>query len=169
MSLQSYGIELKRLDKNNTEDLEYCRILRNQDFVRSKLFYSDIISPEQHLAWFQKLTSSDYYFVVYYNKDRVGQCSFSIRQDGKAVHGCFFEKNWHGTDIPFRMALCVSDYAFQFVEKFICEIKNDNKKAISFNLFLGYKILNKQEDRIILELDKEDYLKAKSKIEKLLK
>lgn len=169
MNLKSYGVELRRLSKENLEDLEYCRVLRNKDYVRSKLFYSEIVTPDQHLKWFDSLTSSDYYFVVCLNGARVGQCSFKINEDKKAVHGCYFEEEYHGSEVPFRMALCVSDFAFQLVDTFVCEIKNENKKAINFNLFLGYKITNKDENRVLLELKKEDYVKANQKIKKLLK
>ena len=49
MIIEKYNIRLRSL---NMHDLEMVRGARNSDFIRSRMMYREIISPEQQLQWY---------------------------------------------------------------------------------------------------------------------
>ncbi|MGZ5253769.1 MAG: GNAT family N-acetyltransferase [Flavitalea sp.] len=63
MLLRSYGIILERLSQKH---LEMVLQWRNNEFVRSRMQFREIISKELHQQWFTNLhPQHDWYFVAY--------------------------------------------------------------------------------------------------------
>jgi len=62
MRISGYGIALIRLE---TEHLELVRQWRNQDFIRTRMQFQQIIEPADQINWFGRLhPENDWYFVA---------------------------------------------------------------------------------------------------------
>ena len=66
MIIEKYNIRLRSL---NTPDLEMVREARNSDYIRSRMMYQNIISPEQQLQWYRSLDpAGDVFMIIEYGE-----------------------------------------------------------------------------------------------------
>lgn len=173
MQLQRYGVVLDRLAE---EHLETVRLWRTSPEISRFMIYRDPITPEMQHAWFASLDpDKDFYFVVEYQGDRCGLANIkSVNWNDKSFStGIFMTPEYWGTDVPFRAAFSVSDFAFEDLglEVNYCQVLKNNARALRFNRALGYRIIGQEDSEAgIFEMrrNKRDYEEATAGLRKYL-
>ena len=146
-------------------DIEDVRINRNQDFVRTRMRYQDIISVEDQLKWFNGLSDiNDWYFIATHNEKKIGL--FHVKdinwKDKSGTSGGFiWNRSLKGSFEPGLAILALMDFAF--FELRLTHLKahyhEDFKEIVRLNEQLGYKIVDKAENGYsIAMVDKKAYL-----------
>jgi diamine N-acetyltransferase len=136
-------VSLRLLEK---ADLDKTLSWRNRDEVRICFKYSSIISPEQHLSWFQAYQEKDddFVFVVEADGTVVGQVSvYGIDWDsGTAEVGRFLadpEKSGKGyvrAACELLIDMCWSVLGLQYL---FLEVYESNVRAVRLYESLGFK------------------------------
>lgn len=140
--LSNYGIELTQLQYS---DIELVRKWRNQDFIRNKMEYQEIITSEQQISWFDSIShSGDFYFLINIQNNAIGLAHVSkIDSHNQNAHvGIFIgDTSFIGTGISFRISMLLFQFSFEELKltRLYAKIKNDHKEAISYNQFLGFE------------------------------
>ena len=169
MIVEQYGIKYTRITE---QDLETVRYWRNQPFIRETMQFKEYITPSMQKVWYQKINNKEnYYFVIEYEQKKIGLINCKESSEFKVAEGGIFiwEKKYWGTHIPafasLTMLQAVFD-VFQAGDVSLATVDCNNKKAIDFNLMLGYEIRDKTEDGNCykLVLTKEKFHKHSSKL-----
>jgi len=174
MRVDKYGISLHRLTEN---DIEMVRFHRNSDFIRSKMFYQELISKEEQQVWFESINNDwNYYFLIAYNGTMVGMVHGTINSyDDKTAKGGLFiwDEKALNSHLPVIASVVTTDLTFFIMEmeSTTAEVRMNNQPAINYNLTLGYTIeeQNEEEQKVFMELTKEDYLRSARQIRSLVK
>ena len=174
MIVKKYGIELHRL---KIEDVELVRQKRNEKAIREKMFYQKIITFEEQKKWFESINNIyNYYFVIHYNNKKVGLIHGKIHsfEEGIAEGGIFiWDEETYNSIVPVISSVCMADITFFIMnmKKTIADVRIENKIALDYNLKLGYEVVSEhaKENRLRLELTKDNYLKKARKIRGIVK
>lgn len=172
MRVEKYGVSLVRLTR---EKLELVRNWRNDPKISQYMEYRDYITPEMHARWFDKVDNdNNYYFIIEYLGEEIGLVNMRDidYSSGEGEGGIYiYADEYLNSDISFRVILCLMDFCFDELKfnRTIAHILRDNKRAIKFNKFIGFKISDNQEDieNQLYSLTQEDYYKQRDKIIKL--
>lgn len=171
--ISGYGIFLRRL----TEDkIELVRKWRNDPKISQYMEYRKIISAAEQLQWFHRINNEgNYYYLIIVDNNEIGLIDIRDIDYEKKVGepGIFiWDDNYLNSDISFRACLLMIDFAFDTLklQNMIIHVLSDNKKAIQFNKFLGYKLIDNQEGIYNQEyhLSVGDYKKRKCIIARYL-
>jgi UDP-4-amino-4,6-dideoxy-N-acetyl-beta-L-altrosamine N-acetyltransferase len=172
-TFQRYDVLLERL---TLDKIELVRNWRNDPKISQYMDFREYITSEMQLNWFNKINNdNNYYFIVIYKNENIGLTNIKdidyIKKCGEP--GLFIYKDEYlNTDVGFRIALCYSDFAFDYLnlEYLSGHVLSNNKRSIRFSKALGYIIPEDQADKMKLSgfLTKERYLEHKEKIIKLL-
>jgi RimJ/RimL family protein N-acetyltransferase len=173
MEITKYGVTLKRL----TEDkLEMTRNWRNDPKISQYMEFQDYITPEMQAAWFKKIDNEhNYYFIIEYDNKEIGLTNIrDIDYTKKEGEGgiYIYDDNYLNTTVSYQAILCLMDFVFEDLklDRMIAHIRQDNKRAIKYNLILGY-VKQPDQENILNQLyivSAEDYFTAKKKILRLL-
>lgn len=172
MIVQQYGVKYHRV---TAEDLETLRYWRNQEFIRNTMQFKDYITPTMQMKWFGKINNKfNYYFIIEHEGKKIGliNCKDAEPNSRIAEGGIFiWEKKYWGTPIPAFASLTMLQAVFEIIksgEASVATVACDNKKALDFNMMLGYEIKGKTPDGNYykLFLTKEKYF---SHCKKLIK
>lgn len=164
--ISKYGVTFRRL---SLDTLEMLRQWRNSDEVRLYMQYQKIISPEEQLQWFDTINNDrNYYFVAYTNEEPFGLYNVKdIDPSTKSGEAGVFLKNstfWEG-DIALRGSFLLADICFHTLglEQLTATVLKDNKKAVTYNKQLGFKIDETRQDEQSwhLALQKEHFYSGK--------
>jgi len=166
---KKYDIILERL---SLDRLELLRNWRNDPKISQYMGSKEYITPEMHMNWFNKINNdNNYHFIVIYNNEAIGSVNIKdINYEKKCGEpGIFiYEDKYLNSDVGFRMALCNTDFAFDYLklEYLYGIILADNKRAIRFNNALGYlpDKIQKYSEKISCTLTKERYFEYRNKI-----
>ena len=159
--LSQYDVRLIRVQ---AEHLSLILRWRNNDWVRKNMFVQDILQEKDQLAWFNSINNaSNYYFIIEYLGEKVGLIhakNFS-EEDGIGEGGIFIgEYDYLETWASVMASICLLNFIFAKtnINRSMVRVQAHNRRAISYNLKLGYKIdyVDANECRMIL--DKEDFL-----------
>jgi len=170
--IEKYNVTLMRL----TEDkIEMVRKWRNDPKIVQYMNYKEYITPEMQQKWFQRINNNNnYFFIIIYDKKEIGLINIrDIDYEKKEGEGGIFiyDDEYLDSDVPFRAALCLTDFCFEelCLKKIKAHILNNNKRAIEFNTFLGFKIAENQENvkNQLYTLIPDDYYIIRDKIIKL--
>jgi RimJ/RimL family protein N-acetyltransferase len=170
MIVEQYGLKYSRV---TGQDLEILRYWRNQSYIRNTMQFKEYISPLMQKAWFQKINNkNNYYFIIQHEQKKIGLINCKDSSESKVAEGGIFiwDKSYWGSPIPAYASLTMLQAVFDVFnsgEASIATVAINNKKALDFNLMLGYKIIGKTADETCyrLYLDREDYnLKTKKLI-----
>lgn len=171
MMLKSYNVTLTRLTKN---DLETVRMWRNSPQIQQTMVFRKYITKTQQLSWFKTLRDKhDYYFIVNYENQPSGVANLKSIDFNRscAEAGIFIYKQEHQKINGFAGVLTLYNFAFEHLtlSYVLATVLDDNKRAIRFNEFLGYTLIEKQHnDTSLYKLTKENYLRRRRNIEKYL-
>lgn len=171
MRICRFGVELRSLQKS---DLEQVLRWRNQPDVASYMFVTDEISMEEHLNWFNSLTSNDVYLVIQVDQKQIGVINVKqIDWENRSGEAGIFigEKAYRNSPIAMQAIFALMDTFFDdFNFKMLkATVKRTNVSAIDFNLRLGYEICAEEEDQIRMRVSAENYASAREKFRSILK
>ena len=174
MKLEKYGVVLSRLSH---DEIEMVRNWRNDPKVSRYMEFREYITPEMQEKWFQKIDNdTNYFFIIEYEGEKIGLINIKdIDYEKKTGEGGVFIYNeeYLNSDVSFRASLSSIDFFFETLnlERFIAHILSDNKRAIKYNLMLGFEKQPNQENvyNQLYHLERENYLKKRIFISRLLK
>ena len=159
--LSQYDVRLIRVQ---AEHLSLILRWRNNDWVRKNMFVQDILQEKDQLAWFNSINNaSNYYFIVEYLGEKVGLIhakNFS-EEDGIGEGGIFIgEYDYLETWASVMASICLLNFIFAKtnINRSMVRVQAHNRRAISYNLKLGYKIDFEDANELRMILDKEDFL-----------
>jgi RimJ/RimL family protein N-acetyltransferase len=170
-TLSNFGIELTQLIYS---DIELVRNWRNQDFIRNNMEYQEIITSEQQISWFEKISQSDdYYFMIKTQNQAIGLAHINgvNPQDNSAHVGIFIgESLFVGTGISFKVSLLIFQFSFEELKLKVlfAKIKNDHQAAIAYNQFLGFELAEEGPVFSMWKLTKKGYDNAQIKLKQLI-
>lgn len=180
MEFSKYGVTLQRL----TEDkIELVRCWRNDPKISQYMEYREHITAEMQKKWFAKVDNDqNYYFIICYKGQEIGLTNVKdVDFAAKTGEGGIFiyEDSFLNTDVPFRVIFALNDFCFDELklESMVAHIMSDNKRAIDFNVLLGYKKCGGQDDsscngenarKLTYILQKNDYFKQRDRFAKVL-
>ncbi len=172
MRIKQYGITLRRVEKR---DIEIIRKYRNSEHIKKTMIYKDYISKKMQLEWFKKIEnkSENNYFIIINNRKKIGLINVNEIGNNFAESGLFmFKDEYYNNYLPVIASVIMINstfYAMNNVAKSIIKVLKNNKNAISFNISLGYKIINEEnENYYIMEITKESCEKKIKKIKKAI-
>ena len=159
--LSQYDVRLIRVQ---AEHLTLILRWRNNDWVRKNMFVQDILQEKDQLAWFNSINNaSNYYFIIEYLGEKVGLIhakNFS-EEDGIGEGGIFIgEYDYLETWASVMASICLLNFIFAKtnINRSMVRVQAHNRRAISYNLKLGYKIDFEDANELRMILDKEDFL-----------
>ena len=159
--LSQYDVRLIRVQ---AEHLSFILRWRNYDWVRKNMFVQDILQEKDQLAWFNSINNaSNYYFIIEYLGEKVGLIhakNFS-EEDGIGEGGIFIgEFDYLETWASVMASICLLNFIFAKtnINRSMVRVQAHNRRAISYNLKLGYKIDFEDANELRMILDKEDFL-----------
>ncbi len=159
--LSQYDVRLIRVQ---AEHLALILKWRNSDWVRKNMFVQDILQEKDQLAWFNSINNaSNYYFIIEYLGEKVGVIhakNFS-EEDGIGEGGIFIgEYDYLETWASVMASICLLNFIFAKtnINRSMVRVQADNRRAISYNLKLGYKIDYEDANECRMILDKEAFL-----------
>ena len=159
--LSQYDVRLIRVQ---AEHLTLILRWRNNDWVRKNMFVQDILQEKDQLAWFNSINNaSNYYFIIEYLGEKVGLIhakNFS-EEDGIGEGGIFIgEYDYLETWASVMASICLLNFIFAKtnINRSMVRVRAHNRRAISYNLKLGYKIDYEDANELRMILDKEDFL-----------
>ena len=150
MTVQQYGVKYHRV---TSQDLETLRYWRNQEFIRNTMQFKDYITPSMQQKWFEKINNKfNYYFIIEHEGKKIGLINCKDAEpDSRIAEGGIFiwEKKYWGTPVPAFASLTMLQAVFEIFksgEASVATVACDNKKALDFNMMLGYEIKGKTPD-----------------------
>ncbi len=159
--LSQYDVRLIRVQ---AEHLSLILKWRNNDWVRKNMFVQDILQEKDQLDWFNSINNaSNYYFIIEYLGEKVGLIhakNFS-EEDGIGEGGIFIgEYDYLETWASVMASICLLNFIFAKtnINRSMVRVQAHNRRAISYNLKLGYKIDFEDANELRMILDKEDFL-----------
>lgn len=165
MIVKQYGVTYHRV---LPKDLETLRYWRNQAFIRETMQFKEYITPFMQQKWFEKINNPyNYYFIIEYQGKKIGliNCKDTDKDTRLAEGGIFiWDTDYWGTSIPVFASLTMLEAVFEVFKSgdaSVATVSVDNKKALDFNLMLGYEIKETSSDGkwYKLLLTKERYKK----------
>ncbi|MEI6683979.1 MAG: GNAT family N-acetyltransferase [Bacteroidota bacterium] len=149
MKFFKYGIILERLRE---EDIELVRQWRNSDPVRLNMNYREIITPSQQLEWFNSVDNARFnYMVIHYRGEKIGLLNDkNVDWETRTSESGIFlgRTEFYSTFVPYLVSVAGIESTFCLLgwKKQYAHILRTNTNAIRFNLELGYRLCEGQED-----------------------
>lgn len=169
--LSQYDVRLIRVQ---AEHLALILKWRNSDWVRKNMFVQDILQEKNQLAWFNSINNaSNYYFIIEYLGEKVGVIhakNFS-EEDGIGEGGIFIgEYDYLETWASVMASICLLNFIFAKtnINRSMVRVQTHNRRAISYNLKLGYKIDHQDANECRMILDKEDFFSKTTLLKSVL-
>lgn len=128
-------------------DLELIRTWRNQDEIRNNMYTNHIISPKEHLAWYQKISRDPSVRYWIFSDDGIRKIGLVYLYDidlknRRAFWGIYMgDLRLQGKGIGSRVEFALLDYVFSDLNlnKLNCEVLTFNKTAIQFYKKFGFE------------------------------
>lgn len=163
MILSRYGIRLRSLAY---KDLEILREARNQNHIRTKMIYRNIISKKEQELWYSQLNPiSDFYFII-----EIGEKSYGLinvrdidHKTRRSESGLFiWDKAVLKSHIPVLASWLLSEAGFGIIggKDTMVKVLKNNLSAIEFNKKIGFKIIKEKKDILIMQQSKNDFSTA---------
>lgn len=167
MIIEKYGIQLKRITKN---DIELIREKRNSIAIATKMIYREYISKDQQLKWFESINNlNNFYYLIIDNNKSIGLINEKDMDwnNSTSEAGMFiWEENYLKTIIPSLATLILIELGFEILswKKTKIRILDTNKQAINYNKQIGFEMTENKDNVIFMELTKENYFSKTKKI-----
>lgn len=161
-----YGIDLRPLTDG---DLERVRQWRNDPQIASMMVDQHTISPEQHQAWFARISVSQrhFCFVAYFRGEPIGVATLTLDAEDpqRAEPGLYIgEARFRQNLVPFCVVFALLDFAFEQlgVSQLTARVFAHNSAARRFNASCGYRPLGPEGDGLnCYQLTAADYYAAR--------
>lgn len=174
MKLFKYGIVLERLKE---ADIELVRQWRNSDPVRLNMEYREIITPEQQAEWFRKIDNlENNYMMIYYKGEKIGLLNDkNVDWEARTSESGLFlgRTEFYTTFVPYLVSVAGIETTFYFLnwKKQFAHILRTNTNAIKYNMQLGYRLSDGQEDieNQLYVMTRESFEQSAQKIRKAIR
>lgn len=151
-------------------DKEMVRVGRNKDFVRNNHVYREIISMEEHEAWFREVCSPLHYILVIHYRDRdVGIVIVKDFLPDRMMPRCgafIWDEDFIGTKVPILSILIALDFFFYTVGISGTEsvVLKSNSAAIKMNQFFGFEFTERDNESFNITMDHKTYMKNRDRL-----
>ena len=159
-------VELKIVFKNFIflNDIEKKDILelRNKEYVRENMIYSEPISLDNHLLFIESLkeNKNKTYFAIFFDNQLIG--SLNIIKNEELIWGLYFKEEANPI-IKSCVTYIFLDFIFsKFNEDINSFVKRKNIQALNFNKNFGFEIFKDDEEYFYLKLSKELWKEKKN-------
>jgi len=147
-------------------DTQHSQLLeiRNMDYVRAQSLSHSIISIDEHLKWVKGLQhDSNRLFLALIKDEKIlgGINLFNI--DERAKWGIFLAES-NSLIVKSLLPIFFIDFIFKnySINRLYADIRVENTNAISYNKNLGFQLLHQDSELVLMGLEKEKFLDAKS-------
>ncbi|GAB1620156.1 hypothetical protein AAOGI_02060 [Agarivorans albus] len=129
-----------------SSQLELVLGWRNQDRVRNMMRNSELISFENHQAWFAGLSEKKNcdYFIFYQDNRPIGVLNFDIAGPGLLEWGCYLGETdvWPGSGLLLEVAALdySANYQKQFVDQLKAEVLSTNLSVLKLRKVFEYQL-----------------------------
>lgn len=167
--LTGYGVTLRRLTHDK---IEMLRQWRNDPKIQQYMIYRDYITPEMQERWFEKINNdNNFYFIIEYEGREVGMINIKDvdydKKTGEPGMFIYVDDLWD-SDVAMRASLCFSDFVWNVLDltSMYIHVVASNKRALQYNLLLGYEIVQEfeNEENILLFQTREKALNPSPKM-----
>jgi len=174
LTLTGYGVTLRRLMHDK---IEVLRQWRNDPKIQQFMIYREHITPEMQEKWFEKINNdNNFYFIIEYEGREVGMINIKDvdyeKKTGEPGIFIYDEALWN-SDVGMRASFCFGDFVWNDLglEEMYIHVVASNKRALQYNLLLGYKIVPGYEDKenIMLVQTRHKALNPSPKVERIKK
>ncbi len=128
------------------QDIELVREWRNSEEVSAYMYTSDVISIEQQLTWYKKISDDESckYWIIQHNETSIGLASITgINYQLNSCYWAFYLGNSsiRGSGIGAKVELSVINYVFNTLNlnKLRCEVFSFNDKVIKMHEKFGFR------------------------------
>ena len=174
MKFFKYGVTLERLKE---ADIELVRQWRNSDPVRLNMNYREIISPEMQQEWFRSINNENFHYVmIHYQGEKIGLLNDkNIDWNTRSSEtGIFIGRpEFYHSFVPYLVSVAGIETLFYFVgwKKQYAHVLKSNINAIKYNLELGYRLCEGQEDvhHQRYEITRESFEESAGKIRRMIR
>ncbi len=174
MKFFKYGITLERLRE---VDIEMVRQWRNSDPVRLNMNYREIITPAEQQDWFNSVNNPKFnYLVIHYQGEKIGLLNDkNVDWEARTSESGIFlgRTEFYSTFVPYLVSVAGIESTFYLLgwKKQYAHILRTNTNAIRFNLELGYRLCDGQEqtDFQQYELTLDNFERTAGKIRRAVK
>lgn len=154
MVIQQYGISLQSITKN---DLETIRQWRNDNSVLKHMLYQKKITPQEQVAWFNKLDKTHNLYFIFNNQGVIHLKNIDwTRKEAEA--GIFTPRQEHSfTNIAAIITLM--DFAFDALcmHQLHAKVNKSSISNLTMNLQLGYQIIANENKQVMMICNKSNY------------
>jgi len=160
MIIEKYGIKLRSL---NSYDLEMVRTARNSDYIRNRMMYKNIISPEQQLNWYRSLDPArDVYMIIEYNgipRGIINVKNIDYKNDASESGLFFWDAEVLQSHVPVVTSWLAAEAGYLLLggKQTLVHVLNNNVAAIEFNSDQGYSILQDTGDVVLMRQTKKSF------------
>jgi UDP-4-amino-4,6-dideoxy-N-acetyl-beta-L-altrosamine N-acetyltransferase len=174
MKFYKYGIILERLKE---EDIELVRQWRNSDPVRLNMKYQGIITAEQQKQWFASVNNHQFnYLMIHYKGEKIGLLNDkNIDWEARSSESGIFlgRTEYYNSYVPYLVSVAGIETTFYVLgwNRQYAHILRSNTNAVRFNLQLGYRLCEGQEnnDHQLYEMTRDSFEQKAGKIRKAVK
>lgn len=165
------GIKLKTLTE---DDLETLRNWRNDPQISQFMNTNEHITKEMQIKWFSKVLASkdNQYFVIYQENTPAGVVNFINydKETKSAEAAIYLDPKLQNSTLGIASNISFIEICFDKfgITTLNAEVLAHNKRALRFNLSLGYKITKTTEDKKFLALTKPSFLESTKKFKAFL-
>lgn len=163
MIIEKYNIRLRSL---NEEDLEMVRKARNSDYIRSRMIYQKIISPEEQMHWYHSLNpATDIFMIIEYDEKPRGMINVKNidYQHDLSESGVFFwDKEVLQSFVPVMTSWLAAESGYLLLggQQTLIHVLKNNKTAIDFNRKQGYEITKEMENIVLMRQTRKSFSQA---------
>lgn len=154
MVIKQFGITLQSITEN---DLETIRQWRNDDLVLKHMLYQKKITPQEQIAWFNKLDKTSNLYFIFNNQGVIHLKNIDwVRKEAEA--GIFTTRLEHSiTNIATIITLM--DFAFDalFMNQLYAKVNKYSIANLNMNLQLGYQIKSNENNQVKLICNRSNY------------
>jgi RimJ/RimL family protein N-acetyltransferase len=168
--IEEYGVLLTPL---SSDDIELVRYWRNSDKIKQYARNKDNITASEQKIWFDNLDKDkNLYFVISVDDTKIGLIWANYQSDDEVETGFYiYEDKYLNSIYSYKIVTTLHNYLFYKlnIKTIYCDILDSNKRAIRFNLSLGFtKIADGNEDDSRYILSRDSFEKSLSKIKKVI-
>ncbi len=173
-----------QLRKLKSSDLEMVLNWRNSDRIRANMYTDQIITLEEHLAWYDKIKddSSRIYLICEYQNQPIGLVNFTNidKKNNKCDWGFYLGEIDAPLGSGIMMEFLALEYAFEKlnIRKLCCEVLSFNNKVVKLHkkfyfeeegIFKKHIYKNNEyNDVICLALFKDRWLENQENLSKIV-
>lgn len=172
LTLTGYGVTLRRLTHDK---IEMLRQWRNDPKIQQFMIYRDYITPEMQEQWYEKINNDhNFYFIIEYGGREVGMINIKdVDYEKKTGEpGQFmYADDLLDSDVSMRASLCIMDFVWEELglESMYIHVVATNKRALDYNLLIGYEIVPEYENKgdLMLILSREKAMSPSPKFKRI--